>query len=276
MTYKSLMVHLELNADNEGVLNIAAELGQRFNAKVIGIAACQPIRLLYDEGFTAGEVLVQDRAEINKELAACKNQFITALKNKIDELEWRCDVTYGPLADYVAEQSRAADLIITGKDLGSELFGNNRRVNIGDLIMQAGRPVLLVPQGISSLPVRHVFIGCKQSREARRAMADALPLLKRAGEITLLEVTSEKELAYAKSGLKDVADWLSQHGVQAKALALVATGPEIGYLQTELLTHHCDLLVAGAYGHSRLGEWVFGGVTRDILMDPDFCVLISH
>jgi nucleotide-binding universal stress UspA family protein len=276
MTYKTLMVHLELNGDNEGVLKIAGDLAGRFDARVIGIAACQPIQVLVSESFNAGEAITQDWAEIEKELAAAGDQFRAALRGRVKSLEWRSMITYGPLADYIADQARAADLIITGKDLGASLLDESRRVKLGDLVMRAGRPVLIVPQGITALAMRHVMVGWKETREARRAVADALPLLQAAGHVTVLEVTSQNDRAVSKAQVGDVGAWLQQHKVEAAGEVIVASGTEAGYLHATLLDRKCDLLVAGAYGHNRLSEWVFGGVTMDVLLDPDFCVLVSH
>lgn len=276
MTYKSLMVHLELGAENDGVLAIAADLARRFNARVIGIAACQPMQALYPEGFTAGDVIAADWDEINRELAAAERQFRKALEGRAHGLQWRSTVTYAPLADFLAEEARAADLIITARDIGPSLLDETRRVNIGDLVMRAGRPVLLVPKGIRALPMRHVFVGWKESRESRRAVADALPLLREAKHVTVLEVATGTRLKTAGEHVEDVASWLGAHGVTAVAQSLAQAGDEKGYLRAELLDRHCDLLVAGAYGHARAREWAFGGVTQDMLLNPDYCVLISH
>lgn len=276
MEYKTLMVHLELNGDNEGVLRIAGDLAERFKARVIGIAAAQPVKILYDEGCTAGEVMAEDQAEIDKELNACVAQFRQALEGRANGLEWRSTVAFDRLEDYIAEQARAADLIITGKDIGGGLLDTTRRVNIGRLAVKAGRPVLLVPQGITSLPLKHVFIAWKDAREARRAALDALPLLEAARHATVLEVTSVREQAEAEKQVKDVALWLERHGLFASPEAIGTSHAQEGFLRSELVKGHCDLLVAGAFSHSRTGEWVFGGVTQDVLLDPDFCVLLSH
>lgn len=276
MTYKSLMVHLELAGDNEGVLRIAGDLAERFGAKVIGIAACQPIQVLLNDGFNAEEVITQDLKQIKSDLAAAEHQFRNALAGRVKSLEWRSSATYGSLADFIAHEARAADLVITGKDIGMKLLDPSRRVNMGDLAMRAGRPILLVPQGVRSLPMRHVFVGWKESRESRRAIVDALPLLQTAEKCTVLQVTSESQRQIAQSRLDDVANWLGVHDVTAAAQAEVAVGAETGFFHAVLLDRKCDLLVAGAYGHNRLSEWVFGGVTQDVLLDPDFCVLISH
>lgn len=276
MEYKTLMVHLELNGDNEGVLKIAGELAERFRAKVIGIAVAQPVKLLYDEGCTAGEVIAEDQAEIDKELGSCVAQFRQALEGRASDLEWRSTVTFDSLDDYIAEQARAADLIITGKDIGGSLLDTTRRVDIGRLAVKAGRPVLLVPQGITTLPLRQVFVAWKDTREARRAALDALPLLEVAGHAAVIEVTSVREQTEAARRVKDVALWLGQHRCFGSPVAIGTSYAQEGFLYTELVKRQCDLLVAGAFSHSRAGEWVFGGLTQDFLLDPDFCVLLSH
>jgi len=276
MTYKSLMVHLGLKGDNQGVLAIAADMADRFGAKVTGIAACQPIQAIFNEGFAAPEVILQDRKEIAQELSAAEAQFRTALAGHTSELEWRSSITYGPLADYIAEEARSSDLIITTKDVGPSFLNENRRVSLGDLAMRAGRPVLVVPNGIKSLSLRHVFVGWKETREARRAVADAIPLLQTAGRATVVEIAPEYRHAVAQTHLEDVSKWLKRHNVDTANRTVSASGDEAAFLHAFLLDHHCDLLVAGAYGHNRMKEWVFGGVTQDVLLDPSFCVLLSH
>jgi nucleotide-binding universal stress UspA family protein len=276
MDYRTLMVHLELSGDNEGILKIAGDLAERFKAKVIGIAAAQPIKILYDEACTAGEIIAEDRAEIEKELSACRAQFREALEGRANGLEWRPAVTFDSLDGYIADQARVADLIITGKDIGGGVMDTTRRVNIGRLAVMAGRPILLVPQGITSLPLANVFIAWKDTREARRAALDALPLLEAAGHATVLEVASVQDQAEADKRVKDVALWLERHRLSATRLAIGTSHAQEGFLRSELGKRHCDLLVAGAFSHNRMGEWFFGGMTEDLLLDPDCCVLLSH
>lgn len=275
MTYKSIMVHLELGGDNDGVLQIAGDLAERFNADVIGIAACQPIQILYNEGLGADDAITQDRAEIAREMKIAEEEFRKALSGRAKTLQWRSSIGYGSLADFIADEARAADLIVTGRDMGPKLLDQTRRVHIGDLVMRAGRPVLLVPKGVTQLTLRNVYIGWKESREARRAVADALPLLEGARTVTVVQVGSQPQLSN-QNRLADVAAWLDRHGIAATPQAITKSGTEAGYLHAELLERKCDLLVAGAYGHARLAEWIFGGVTQDILLDPEFCVLFSH
>lgn len=276
MTYKSLMVHLELNGDNDGVLHITADLAVRFGARVIGIAACKPIQVLYGDGITSGDVIAQDRQEIARELAATEAQFRAALEGRVADVQWRGGIVYGALADFIADEARAADLIITGKELPKQMFDDTRGVHMGDLVMRAGRPVLLVPRGVTALTMRHVVVGWKETREARRAVADAVPLLREAGQVAVLQVAAQARLRQAADHVADVAAWLAAHGVQAVPQTLTLTGGEAQSIHETLVGRKCDLFVAGGYGHARFNEWVFGGVTHDLLLDCEFCVLISH
>jgi nucleotide-binding universal stress UspA family protein len=276
MDYKTLMVHLELGRANTALLSITADLVQRLKAGVIGIAGCQPIQVLYDATYVAGEILAEDRKQIEKQMQDAEREFREALAGKSERLSWRSAVTFDSLAEFVAEQARAADLILTIPDIGGSVFDHTRQVGITDLVMQAGRPVLIVPEGRDSLNLDHVLIGWKETRECRRAIADSLPLLKLAGRISLVEIAPEAELPRAKEQLGDVAAWLSSHGIRAQPEALPAAGSDSQQLANLAHERSAGLIVAGAYGHSRLREWVLGGVTGDFLLNPHCCVLLSH
>jgi nucleotide-binding universal stress UspA family protein len=143
-------------------------------------------------------------------------------------------------------------------------------------VLEAGRPLLIVPNGVAAVNFGRTVIGWKGTREARRAIADSLPILKLSEHVTVLEVATKGEFDRAREHVKDVSRWLVRHGVEAVPSAVLASSPEITSLHDELLERRCDLFVAGAYGHSRGAEFVFGGVTYDMLLDAEFCVLISH
>jgi nucleotide-binding universal stress UspA family protein len=276
MDYKTLMVHLELGQSNDKILAITADLAQRHKAHVIGIASCQPIQLAYNETYVDGDVLVEDRKLIEKQMKEAEAQLRSALDGKANGVEWRSTVTFGPLADYMAQQARAADLVITGPDLRGSVFDHTRQVGIADLIMEAGRPVLIVPKGHGALGLNRVIIAWKDTRECRRAVADALPLLKMAHGVNVVEIAPDEEISRAKHHVADVVDWLGRHGIKAKAEAVVSTGLDSECLDDLAHESQADLIVAGAYGHSRLREWVLGGVTGDFLINPNRCVLLSH
>src|SRR5476649_2811636 len=108
MDCKTIMVRLELGQSNKGLLAIAGDLAQRLKAGVIGIAACQPIQIVYDATYVAGEILAEDRKQIEKQMKEAESEFRAELKDKVPDLGWRSTVTFGSLANYVANQARAA------------------------------------------------------------------------------------------------------------------------------------------------------------------------
>jgi nucleotide-binding universal stress UspA family protein len=276
MAFKTLMAHLELNQPNDALLAVTADLAQRLKAHVIGVATCQPIRLDFSDAYMTPEILAEDRAEIDKQMRAAEDTFRAALKGKAEGLEWRSTVTLGSLADYFALQARSTDLILTGPDIGASLFDQTRRVGIADLVMDAGRPVLIVPKKHGPLALHHALVAWKNTRECRHAVADALPLLKLAHQVTLAEIAPDEDMSRAKHHLEDVAAWLARHGVKATCKAVTAAGEDSDRLHDIARDVKADLIVAGAYGHSRLREWVLGGITGDYLLNPDRCVFISH
>ena len=275
MTYSTLLVHLDLGGSNEGLLRTTADLAQRFQASVIGIAACQPMLISYGDGYMSPEVIEQDRDQIEKETEEAAAQFHAALHGTVANLDWRSAVTSLMLADYMAGQTRAADLIITGPDKGQAKLDPSRRVNVGDLVMRAGRPVLVVPVA-GALNLDGAVVAWKETREARRAVLDALPLLKAAGNVSVVQVASGEDIDGARDNTGDVARWLKRHGIAAEALAVPSTGNDTAQLDGIAQEKAAGLLVAGAYGHNRIREWVLGGVTRDLLLRPGRCSLVSH
>jgi nucleotide-binding universal stress UspA family protein len=132
-----------------------------------------------------------------------------------------------------------------------------------------------VPKPVTSLPLKRVAIAWKDVREARRAVRDALPLLQKAESVMIVEISEGGDGSLQR--LKDVAGYLNRHGIEIVAERVRPL--EIGAADALLRLAHdenINLIVAGAYGHSRLGEWVFGGVTRGLLDESQVCCLFSH
>lgn len=280
-TTASLMVHLSAGEPNEALLELTADLAGRLEAaRVIGISARQPIQIYGSpEMYVPPELLNWDREQIDKELAAAEKEFRSALEGKVASVEWRSTVvTFGSVADYVAEQMRAADLLVTGAAKGSALLDESRHVNLADLVLRAGRPVLVAASTQRRVDLRTVVVGWKDTPEARRAVQGALPLLRRAERVVVVEIAARDDLADARTRTQDVAGWLTGHGIVASARAVAATTSEGDQLRnlTSDLELDAGLVVAGAYGHTRLREWVLGGVTRDLLLQPSRCSLVSH
>ncbi|MDL2336414.1 MAG: universal stress protein [Pseudomonadota bacterium] len=275
MTYSTLMVHLELGRSNAGLLKITGQLAQRFHAAVIGIAACQPMPMAYSEGFVSADLIEQDRAGIARAMEETEAEFRGALQSRVALLEWRSTQIYASISDYLAQEARSADLIITRAPSGDQ-FDASRSLSTGDLVMHAGRPVLIVPAAAGTPAFDRVVVAWKDTREARRAACDALPLLKAATEVCVVEIAAEDELTEARMRLNDVVGWLHRHGVQATSLAEVSSDDNAAALIAIAHERRADVIVAGAYGHSRLREWALGGMTRDLLHPADRCSLVSH
>ena len=108
------------------------------------------------------QFITWDREQIDKELGAAEDSFRAALEGKVTSLEWRSTVvTYGSIADYVAEQMRAADLLIAAAEEGGSIFDRIRHVNVADLVLRAGRPVLMAGSTVDKLDLRSVVVGWK-------------------------------------------------------------------------------------------------------------------
>ena len=275
MTYSTLMAHLDVGSANDGVLRVAASLAARFKAKIIGIAACQPMPIMYSDGYTSGDMVEMEAAEMVKETAEAEASFRTALQGKVAELEWRSVIGNEQLADYVAREARAADLVITGPDEGWSAFDTTRRVVVNDLVLKAGRPVMIVPHDAEEWNLDSVVVGWKDTREARRAIVDALPMLKEAGRVFVVEITAAADTEAAEKRLADVSAWLDLHGVASECSVAASVGDDPAQLGSIARERLAGMIVAGAFGHNRLREWVLGGVTRDLLVHPSRCSFVS-
>jgi nucleotide-binding universal stress UspA family protein len=243
------------------------------DATVIGVAARQPTQLIFADGcYVPPEVIDEDRDEADKEMHDAETEFRASIE--VPDLQWRSSLISEMPSDYVVTQARCADLLLSGTRARKGVHAVG--VTAGDLVMQTGRPVLVVPEAPVTLALDHVVLGWRDTRETRRAALDALPLIKRARHVTVMEIAAEDELAEARGRLADVALWLKRHGVVAETEASLST--DEGAYQLRVLAHAkgADLIVAGAYGHSRLREWALGGVTRNLLLQATCCTLLSH
>jgi hypothetical protein len=143
MSYSTLMVHLELERSNDARLRIAGDLAEQFDARLIGIAACDPEPTHYAGGAFAQGLVKRERAEITKKMAETEEHFRAALQKRAQNIEWRCAMARP--TDYVAREARSADLVITGASREAVLLDPLRRLDPSDLLMQAGRPIFIVP-----------------------------------------------------------------------------------------------------------------------------------
>jgi len=279
MTYRSLMVHLWLGQTNADLLAVTAGLAERFGAHVTGIAVSRPILAAYNnDGYVSADVIEQDRQTIETDVKAAEMELLRLLGGRAKSLALRSATSYDPLADYVASEARAADLIITGTNPALSGLDGQRHAEAGAIAMRAGRPVLIVPAAVKALALDRVVVGWKETRETRRAVMDAVPILKAAKQVSVVEVCAEDAVEPAGRRLEDVARWLAFHEVQAEPhiVSIKKGGDEATRLAAIAQDKGADLIVGGAYGHSRLQEWILGGVTQDLLLGTERCALVSH
>ena len=276
MTYKTVMVGLALGQANDARLEVAAQLAERFGARVIGVAAAEFSPPLYfTEGEAAQRLIDQGRTAIGNQLGELERAFRSTMQNRALEVEWRCAEDF-PVRFFV-RQGRACDIFVVGETPAGGLADPFVQVNPSNLVMQVGRPLLVVPEACNWLDVRSVLVAWKDTAEARRAVSDALPLLGKSTEVTIAEIVEDDaDRAAARLRVDDVAAWLSRHGIAASQLVPAQCGDAASQLDRIASDIGAGVVIAGAYGHSRLSEWILGGVTRRLINPASRCSLLSR
>ncbi len=274
-TISILMACMRMDRSNADLLVVVADMAQRFSAAVVGVVAWQGSTHSAVMAIGPGEPRGRDFEKFRELAPAAEAEFRSAL-SMVKDLEWRPQLVAGPPSRHIADQAREVDLIVASTEISEPMFLPSAEIDVGDLLMRAGRPVLIAPAGARGLKLTRALVCWKDSREARRAIADALPVLKAAKRVDVIELVNEREIEAARRRLSDVGDWLARHGIEANCLAAPLKGPEAVQLEAIASELEVDLLVAGAFGHSRLREWAFGGVTRDLLLRTERCAFVSH
>lgn len=273
--YRTLLVHAGPSLASTHRVELAASLARRFQARLIGLGAenCEPVAAVDPyAGQLVGEVYEQMMRQVDADLKAAEAAFLRDAAG--GDIEWRVERTTPGVA--MARAARAADLIITTTD---EARGRDLYVALDpvDIILTSGRPVLVAPSGDGHLSAEKIVVAWKDTREARRAVADAMPFLVRAQDVRVQSICEPDEAGYAQTSADDVAAALRRHGVPARGEVRVASDAAVAVeLNAAADDLGADLIVTGAYGHSRVLEWALGGVTRSLLQKPKRYLLLSH
>ncbi|MDZ4373159.1 MAG: universal stress protein [Phenylobacterium sp.] len=271
--YGTLLVHAEPGAASTERVEAAAQLARDLGARLIGLGAetFEPYPTPDPfSGYAAGEwvVLIQD--QISKNLTAAEAAFRRDAAGA--DSEWRSAQDYPH--DALARNACAADLIVVS---GRQAESRTRSADAADVVMNAGRPVLIVPEGRRTLQADTVVVAWKNTRECRRAVADARPFLAGAKVVIVLGVSKPDAAEAVSAEVSDVVANLRRHGVEARGqVEPQGSGVVTETIQSVADAAGADLIVCGAYGHSRLREWVFGGVTDDLIHRPGRFILMSH
>src|SRR6185369_651975 len=207
MNYKTVMVGLALDRPNDAGLAVAGDIAERFGARIGGVAASDLRPPMYfAEGDFAQKLFDEEAAAIQARLSELEAEFRASIEKRAASVEWRSARALP--VPYMLRQARATDVIVVGAR-GETMVDPSAAPDPSDLVMQAGRPLIVVPPAVEWLDLRSVLVAWKDVREARRAVFDALPMLAAAKEVTIAEIPEPgTDRADAVSRVADVAAWL--------------------------------------------------------------------
>jgi len=272
-TYKTLLVHAEPALASSHRVEAAARLARDLDARLIGLGAegFEPVTTPDAfTGYAAGEWVALIQEQIGKNITAAEAAFRRDAAGV--EIEWRTVQDYPHKA--LAQMAHAADLIIMSPR--SEA-ARTCSADPADVVMSAGRPVLMVPTGRHHLRATSVVIAWKDTPQCRRVISDAMPLLQRAESVVVLAICKPDAVDAAVFETDDVVANLKRRGVEARSQVISAAHEGVtNEIERVATASGADLIVCGAYGHSRLREWALGGVTDDLIHRPHQFVLMSH
>ena len=277
MTWSSLIVYVDDEPDNTQRIEQAADLAKAHGAHLIGVSACAPetpVADAYGAGILMGEVLTAQHERAESALKGAEQRFRDFATRAGVSCEWRADV--GDPTSLLVKHARAADVLIVGRDSAN---ASGWRAPIpSDLAMRAGRSILIVPPNparpVAGAPV---LLAWTDSRESRLAAVAAIPLLREAESVRVLELCDPEDMDGARLRTADVAAWLRRHGVKAEAEARAhddrAAGRRLLDCAAEM---KAGAIVSGAWGHARMRQWIFGGVTQTLITESPVALLLAH
>ena len=284
MSYKTILVHLDDSAQALQRLQTAMLLAQRFGAHLIGAAPTGVSRFLYqvmpsaDADPTLALHLAFVREGAQRALAAFTAQMAASAVASCAAL-----LVDDEAGDGIALHGRTADLVLVGQADPEHVHPNLPADFAAHVVLNAGRPVLVLPHGqVPATLGTRVLLSWDASKEAARALALALPLLQQADQVQVAVFDGgDKRTASDAQAASPIA-WLQRHGVAATLTVQPVEGRRgrrhaIGEALLAMADEQAaDLLVMGAYGHSRLRETILGGVTRTVLEEMSIPVLMAH
>jgi nucleotide-binding universal stress UspA family protein len=278
MSYKTILVHLDVGARTPARLDLACRLARRFDAHLVGLHALTEIRLpgyarvMTGQAAELTEFQAHAAAEMRERSAALFAKRATAAG--LERSEYRASDADALQA--VPLHARYADLVVAGQPSEDDASGVEPDF-VERLLLAAGRPVLVVPYAGSFADVgKRVLVAWNASREATRALTDSLPLLREAASVHVIAF-EPAGAAHGEVPGADIALYLARHGIKVTVSQQSAPDVDVGnQLLSRAADLDTDLVVMGAWGHSRLQELVMGGVTQTILRSMTVPVLLSH
>lgn len=277
MNFKTILVHLDAGTRVAERVAIAKRLAETFEAHLTGLFALSAPRVPSYALAEAGPVVIEAEARFRAETArAAETAFRAATAQMARSAEFRA--TQRDALAAMQLSARYADLVVAGQP-EPEASAGVASDFAEELVLGAGRPVLFVPYAGTFAEVgRRVLVAWNAGREAARAVTDALPLLRRASFVQVVAFDPRKGSAdHGDIPGADIALVLARHGVKVSVAQQQSDDVDVGnQILSRAADMQSDLIVMGAYGHSRLRELVLGGVTRTLLDTMTVPVLMSH
>lgn len=277
MAFKVILINAEDEPSLPGLLAVAQPIAARYHSQVVGLSIL-PSSLTLPSGVPGTHDAIKFDSHRNSACAEAERAqqvFTRWVSEKQLSGAWRLDDDDGrDRIDALVARCRLVDLVVCSTaERGQRPFHTAER-----LVVEAGRPVILVPR--ASQPAecsRRVLIAWNGSREAVRAVFDALPLLQAARHVKVLQVSTSDRARIAGLDTADVCSMLYRHGVRAASESLsLPRGTAGAALLSAARAENADLLVMGGYGHWRFRELVLGGATHHVLRHTSIPVLMSH
>ena len=276
MGYKTILVHIDPGKRCAVRVDAAIRLARENGAHLVALYAVTPFDA---PGYVLAEIgaaiIESERRAAANAIARAESEFTKqASAAGLSHFEWRT-ASADPV-DAMTLHARYADLAVIGQTEMEE--GSNIAADFPErLVLAAGRPVLILPSAGSFPSIgKRILVAWSLTREATRAVTDAIPLLRLADTVHVMAVNPRRGEHGEVPGA-DIGLYLARHGVQVQVKTDQGAEIDVG---NELLSRAsdlgADLIVMGGYGHSRVKEWVLGGATRTILASMTVPVLMSH
>jgi nucleotide-binding universal stress UspA family protein len=280
MDYKTILVHLDASSRSTERLEVAMRFALQFGAHLTGLYAARLRELPSNVRVDGSLLLTEEWRQLHRERATRVADEFRAhtARAGLDSAEAR--IVERDAVAAVELHARYADLVVVGQPDPDEDHGVlGVPADFAERVVESiPRPALIVPYAGSFPRIgQRVLVGWDTSRSAARAIADALPLLKRAANVTVLVVNPEQTGDHGDLPGADIALYLARHGVKVEAMENHTRDVDPGtWIVSRAFDLDADLLVMGGFGHTRLRELVFGGVTRSVLGQAPLPVLIEN
>lgn len=270
---KSILLHIDHDPAMQARLQLALDMARATNGHITCLQAVS--YEVFMPGDFYGSAIAAALPVIRENAEKLREKIETAMEHEGVPFDWRFE--YGIAGQRLVAASPLADIVILGPaEAGSD--GRSPSALVGDVVMRAPVPVIVVPDGSPAFDVSApMLVAWNGSAESAHALRAAVPLLACSCKVTLACVTEDTARSSSDLPSTEGAKYLARHGIACEIVEIPRGEAKVAdTLFSAAQLRECSLLVMGAYGHSRLAELVLGGVTRHMLTEPQMPVLLAH